>query len=171
MAAKNFRSAFNGFNRQDVVHYIELLNNQHKAQIEQLNNQLAIANQKASAGNADLQAELAAALARCAELEAQLASAPVKTEAVPAQEELEFYRRAEQAERMARERAQQIYTQANAILADTAAKAEAAVAEVTDLAGQANARLQAYQQAINGTQELFQNAISALYAIKPDSEV
>jgi hypothetical protein len=36
MAAKNFRSAFNGFNRQDVVHYIELLNNQHKAQIEQL---------------------------------------------------------------------------------------------------------------------------------------
>lgn len=171
MAAKNFRSAFNGFNRQDVVHYIELLNNQHKAQIEQLNNQLAIANQKASAGNADLQAELAAALERCAELEAQLASAPEKAEAVPAQEELEFYRRAEQAERMARERAQQIYTQANAILADTAAKAEAAVAEVADLAGQANARLQAYQQAINGTQELFQNAISALYAIKPDSEV
>ncbi len=170
MAAKNFRSAFNGFNRQDVVRYIELLNNQHKAQIEQLNNQLAIANQKASAGNADLQAELAAALEKCAALEAQLAAAPEK-ETVPTQDELEFYRRAEQAERMARERAQQIYTQANAILADTAAKAEAAVAEVADLAGQANARLQAYQDAINGTQELFRNAISALYAIKPDSEV
>lgn len=169
MAAKNFRSAFNGFNRQDVVHYIELLNNQHKAQIEQLNNQLAIANQKVSAKDSDLQAELAAALEKCAQLEAQLAATPEKVEAVPSQEELEFYRRAEQAERMARERAQQIYTQANAILADTAAKAEAAVAEVAELAGQANARLQAYQEAINGTQELFKNAISALYAIKPDT--
>ena len=187
MAAKNFRSAFNGFNRQDVVHYIELLNNQHKAQIEQLNNQLAIANQKASAKDADLQAELDAALEKCAQLEAQLAAAPEKTEAVPTQEELEAqlagspigsteqeleaYRRAERAERIAQERAQQVCTQANAILADTAAKAEAAVAEVADLAGQANARLQAYQEAINGTQELFKNAIAALYAIKPDSEV
>ena len=37
---QNFRSALNGFNRQDVVHYIEYLNNQHNAQLEQLNTQL-----------------------------------------------------------------------------------------------------------------------------------
>ena len=169
MAVKHFRSALNGFNRQDVVQYIEFLNNQHNAKVEQLNNQLAIANQKASVKDADLQAELNAALEKCAQLEAQLTAAPEKAEAVPTQEELEFYRRAERAERLAQERAQQIYTQANAILADPAAKAEAAVAEVADLAGQANARLQAYQEAINGTQELFKNAIAALYAIKPDT--
>ena len=40
MAAKNFRSAFNGFNRQDVVHYIEFINNKHAAQLNQLKTEL-----------------------------------------------------------------------------------------------------------------------------------
>lgn len=39
-AVKNFRSAFNGFNREDVVHYIEYVNNKHNATIYQLNNEL-----------------------------------------------------------------------------------------------------------------------------------
>ena len=37
---KTFRSAFNGFNREDVVHYIDYLNTQHSNQINQLNSQL-----------------------------------------------------------------------------------------------------------------------------------
>ena len=37
---QNFRSALGGFNREDVVSYIEYLNTQHKAQIAQLNTQL-----------------------------------------------------------------------------------------------------------------------------------
>ena len=43
MAAQNFRSAFYGFNREDVVRYIEFLNNQHKNQLDQLHNQLQAA--------------------------------------------------------------------------------------------------------------------------------
>jgi hypothetical protein len=43
MSVKHFRSALNGFNRQDVVQYIEYLNNQHNAKVEQLNNQLQAA--------------------------------------------------------------------------------------------------------------------------------
>ena len=39
-AVKNFRSAFNGFNREDVVHYIEYVNNKHNIAINQLNNEL-----------------------------------------------------------------------------------------------------------------------------------
>ena len=39
-AIKSFRSAFNGFNREDVVHYIEYMNNKHNATINQLNNEL-----------------------------------------------------------------------------------------------------------------------------------
>ena len=35
-AAQNFRSAFNGFNREDVVHYLEYLNAKHTNQINQL---------------------------------------------------------------------------------------------------------------------------------------
>lgn len=39
----NFRSAFNGFNREDVVHYIEYLNSNHENQIKQLQADLAAA--------------------------------------------------------------------------------------------------------------------------------
>lgn len=161
MAAQHFRSAFNGFNRQDVVRYIEYLNNQHNAQVEQLNNQLQNAKFPA---DSELQAKLDAALARCAQLEAQLTGSPVGS----TEQELEAYRRAERAERVAQERAQQICTQANAILADTTAKAEAATARIAQLAEQANTQLTAYQEAIAGTQNLFQDAVSALYAIKPE---
>lgn len=161
MAAQHFRSAFNGFNRQDVVRYIEYLNNQHNAQLEQLNNQLQNNNYPAQA---ELQAKLDAALAKCAKLEAQLVGAPIGS----TEQELEAYRRAERAERVAQERAQQICTQANGILADTAAKAEAATAQIAQLAEQANAQLQAYQNAIIGTQRLFQEAVDSLYAIKSE---
>lgn len=34
--AQNFRSAFNGFNKEDVVHYLEYINNKHTSQINQL---------------------------------------------------------------------------------------------------------------------------------------
>lgn len=37
----NFRSAFNGFNREDVVHYIDYLNSNHENQIKQLQADLA----------------------------------------------------------------------------------------------------------------------------------
>ena len=35
-APQNFRSAFNGFNRQDVVHYLEYINTKHQDQINSL---------------------------------------------------------------------------------------------------------------------------------------
>lgn len=161
MATQHFRSAFHGFNRQDVVQYIEFLNNQHNAKVEQLNNQLRNAKFPA---DSQLQAKLDAALEKCARLEAQLAN----TSACNTEQELEAYRRAERTERIAQERAQQICTQANAILADTAAKAEAATARIAELAAQANTQLQAYQDAVSGTQAVFQEAVDALYAIKPE---
>ena len=109
MAVTNFRSAFRGFNREDVVRYIEYLNNQHKNQIEQLNNQLRTA--KAAPSDSELQVQLDAALEKCARLEEQLANTAVVT----TEQELEAYRRAERAERVAQERAQQIRNQANAV--------------------------------------------------------
>ena len=59
---QHFRSVFHGFNRKDVVQYIEYLNNQHKAQIDQLNNQLLSARENSDSA---LQARLDEALARC----------------------------------------------------------------------------------------------------------
>ena len=166
MASMQFRTAFRGFNREDVVHYIEFLNNQHNAQIEQLNNQLQNA---PKAGNESLQEQLEAALERCAQLEAQLAAMPAAVSTTA--EELEAYRRAERAERVAQERAQQICTQANAVLADATAKAEDAAARINLLTEQANAKLQACQEAVAGTQALFDDAVSALYALKPENDI
>ena len=162
MSAQHFRSAFHGFNREDVVRYIELLNNQHKNQLDQLYNQLQAA--KSAPADPELQAQLTAALEKCAQLEAKLAS--VKT----TEQELEAYRRAERAERIAQERAQQIRTQANALLADATAKAEAASQQIAELADQANEQLLAYQAAVNNTQELFQDVVASLAAIKPEEE-
>lgn len=76
----NFRSAINGFNRKDVVRYIEFLNNKHTAQLNQIRTEtdelraeLALARQ-APARSMRLEAELAAAKKRCADLEAALAA-------------------------------------------------------------------------------------------------
>ena len=167
---QNFRSAFNGFNRKDVVEYIEYMNNKHNAQVEQLNNQLQAALAKPSDG--DLQAKLEAAEAKIQELEEALANQipaePVETKSCT-EEELEAYRRAERAERQANERAKQIYEQANAVLAEATMKAESASAHIGTIADQVTDQLKDYQQSIQSTKEAFQEAVATLCAIRPDT--
>ena len=166
---QNFRSALGGFNREDVVRYIEYLNNQHNSQIEQLNTQLQTAQEAlalakaAPKADSDLQAQLEAAQARCAELEAQLAGNGEAAAPVQAGDELEAYRRAERAERLARERAAQLYAQANAVLADATLKVEAASDSMNTVAAQLSQQLQASQQVL-------QEAVAAMYAIRPEEE-
>ena len=164
MANQHFRTAMNGFNKQDVVRYIEYLNNQHNAQVAQLKNQLRNAQ---TAVDDQLKEKLDAALARCAELEAKLAALPAApavpvAPAAPTDQELEAYRRAEQAERLAMERAQQIYTQANAVLAEVTLKAEAASAQVAATAEQVAAQMLT-------TKATLEEAVAALYAIRPEA--
>lgn len=163
---QNFRSALGGFNRQDVVQYIAYMNTQHSSQIAQLNTQLqntqeALAKAQSSA-NPELLAKLEAAQARCAELEAMLAGAG-QTVAVQTGDELEAYRRAERAERLARERAAQIYSQANAVLADATVKVEAVSDSMNAVTEQLAAQLQLSKQTL-------QEAVHGMYAIRPEEE-
>ena len=90
---QNFRSAFNGFNREDVVQYIEEVNAKHAAEISQLNSDMqylqdkltqyeALAEEGTEEPNPDLEQQVedqANALVeqsdRIAELERQLAEA------------------------------------------------------------------------------------------------
>lgn len=153
---KNFRSAFHGFNREDVVNYIEYLNNKHNAQVEQLNNQLQ--NALSQPKNSDLQAQLDAALAKCAELETQLAA-----QGAPSDLELETYRRAERTERMARERASQVYQQATAVLADATVKVETAAQQLRE-------RIDACQESAANAKNVLQEAIDVMGAIRPEEE-
>ncbi len=164
MEKKTFRSAFRGFNREDVVHYIEMLNHQHAAQINQLNTQLQAA--KETAGNAELLKQLEEINARCAELEAALSKED--RSAGMAAEELEAYRRAERAERVAQEKADQIYAQATAVLADATVKAEGASNGLDHAAETIAQQLAAYQASIQAARETLQEAVSALYAIRPE---
>jgi chromosome segregation ATPase len=161
---QNFRTALGGFNRNDVVNYIEFLNNQHNAQIAQLNTQLQNAQEalaKAQAipqSHSELLAQLEAAQARCVELEAALAA-----KGAPTDSELEAYRRAERVERMAQERAAQIHDKANAVLADATVKVEAAADGIKTAAAQVAEQIQCAEKQL-------QDAVSAMYAIRPEDK-
>ena len=164
-APQRFRTAFRGFSREDVVSYIEYLNNQHTAQIEQLRNQLQEANAKASGDAVEaLQLQLDEALRRCEELEEKLANVEANT----AEKELETYRRAERAERQANERARQIYDQANAALTDATNMAQSAADKIGQIADATVTQLREYQSSISATADSFRDAAATLYAVKPE---
>lgn len=167
---QNFRSAFHGFNRQDVVSYIEFVNQRHNSQLEQLRTQLQNVQEELELAKAeprsenteDLRNQLDQALARCEELERRLAaSAPC--DAAPVNTELEAYRRAERAERKAEERAAQIYNQANAVLADITAKVESASEQMNTAAADISANLEQSRRTL-------QDAVAAISSIRPASE-
>lgn len=166
---QNFRTAFAGFKREDVVNYIEYINNKHKSQLEQLNTQLATAQAKlekyASVDCDALKAELSAANDKIAQLEEQLANCAGDGNAKPilSGDELEAYRRAERAERLARDRASQIYTQANAALADATMKVEAVSDSIIAMTEQLATQVQ-------DSKAKLQEAVAAMYAIRPEEE-
>lgn len=164
---QSFRSAFNGFNRQDVVNYIEYMNNQHNSQIQQLNTQLQNALSKNS--DSELQARLVAAEEKIKELEAALAQAggaPMNC----TEQELEAYRRAERAERIANERSAQLCQQANGILADAGCQVDNAASAIDAAAENLNAQLEAYKAAVDAAKATLHDAVAAISAIAPKSE-
>ena len=187
MTEQTFRSALGGFNREDVVRYLEYINAQHTAELNQLRSEIEFLRSKEAQtpppAEVPDQSELVQQQASrirelfdlCKQQEEKIAELTSRLEAVPAatasaEAELEAYRRAERAERIAQERAQQIRTQANAVLADATVKAEAASQQIAELADQANQQLLAYQAAVTDTQNLFQDVVASLAAIKPEEE-
>lgn len=171
---QTFRSAFNGFRREDVVRYIEYMNNKHNAQVEQLNTQLQTANaelaQLKSAPNREneLLEQINTLQARCEELETALKDgSPLPPQP---EDELEAYRRAERTERIARERSAQIYAQANAVLSEATLKVEDAAAQINDVIDQVTAQLQQTQESVTSTKSILQDAAATLYAIRPEEQ-
>ena len=170
---QNFRSALGGFNRQDVVNYIEYMNNKHNSELEQLNTQLQNAKealaQAEAEDNSELQAKLEAAVARCAELEAQLAEAGNAAGIKPG-DELEAYRRAERTERMARERAEQMYRQATGVIADATTRVDETAGQIGEMTDRVLKQLLELQNAVSGSKQALQDAAATLYAIRPETE-
>lgn len=185
-----FRSAFNGFNREDVVRYMEYMNNKHAAQVAQLSNELDFLRSKQDNPDSDRVAELERQLkivteendflhCRVEDLEKQLHSAKETLEAqqetvkevqsiAPSNEELEAYRRAERAERVAKERARKISDQTTAALAEASKQVDIASEMVTQISRQITEQLNLAQTAVRGSRQAFQEAAEVLEALRTE---
>ena len=175
---QNFRSAFNGFNREDVVRYIEFVNNKHNTEINQLNTQIQSLYSdleyyqhcyEESVQLSELlqteQSRTAALEQEVAELKQQMAQMRCRPQT---DSELEAYRRAERAERTANERVNQLYSQANGVLADATARTDEAAAHLTKMTDQVCAQLSQLQLALADGAGTIRDAAASMYAIKPN---
>lgn len=171
-ATQNFRSALSGFNREDVVRYIEYMNNKHASQVNQLTTEIQTLTAELTQlrDRPELTAELAEAQAKCADLEQEVATLRAQLEARPQTDnELEAYRRAERAERVANERVSQLYQQANGALADATVRVDETAMRVTELADKVSAQLGEMQQVLSSGKNALKDAAAAMYAVRPIS--
>lgn len=191
----NFRSSLHGFNRQDVANYLEYLNNRHAAQVNQLNTDLEALRRQAEAPAEGPQR--AALETRCRELEQQLSIARKERDEALAQKEaveqkleaaqrdreeallrssgekldanreLEAYRRAERTERVARERAEQVYSETGTVLTQASNRIEAALRQMTGISQQVTGQLDTLQTAIASSRLALQDAAQTIDKLKP----
>lgn len=165
----NFRSAFHGFNREDVVRYIEYLNQKHNSCINQLKSENKAlkdeleALQKSNTSDAEKDALIA-------QLQSQLSQMSATGESSEPSAELEAYRRAERAERAAKERAEQVYFQATATLSEAAVRVEEATKEFDGILEQLNAQSAQLHSAVASGKTALQEAADTMYAIRPKEE-
>ena len=217
-APQNFRSAFNGFNREDVVNYISYISTKHDTELnelrseaeelrEQLNaqedavfaadalreerdalqGQVEEANERVSQLQQE-QEEKDAEIARLNEILArrdteleQLRSELELSRAAHAvsgkedrlgrwTEELNAYRRAESAERRARERVNQMYDQASGALAEASVRVEQTVSQISQLAAKVDADVAVLLKALAEGENTMADTAVMLGAIRPDMD-
>lgn len=214
---QTFRSALHGFNREDVVRYIDYLNTKHAAEMAQMNSELEFLRAQqtpaesisapAEAPSEDHDATIAEQAARIRELfdqcrdqeqklehcqqendalKAQLAEAEDTAEQLRQQlekaseqqlsfksrmeEELEAYRRAERTERLARERAEQMYQQANGTLADATVKVDDAASQIGALSDRVINQLSELQNAVSSSKQALRDAAATMYTIRTGTD-
>lgn len=170
-----FRSSFNGFNREDVVRYMEFINNKHSAQVAQLTNELEYLRGKQdnqdSGRVAQLEKDLAVAQVenenlkqRIAQLEKDLAEKSAAPAPNPAatDSELEAYRRAERVERTAKERARQLTMQTAGVLSNASVQLEDSTAALDALAEQLTEQLEQLRTAMDNSRRTVREAADAV---------
>lgn len=192
----NFRSALSGFNREDVVHYIEYMNSKFNTQINQLTGEAQELRDKLVAmaeipdlteevvqlkaqldeaaqrqalleqENAQLAAERDAALAQIEQIKAEQAENAAKELAAM---ELEAYRRAEQTERLAKARAEQIYQQATGTLAQATTQVDNAALQFRQIAEAVSCQMAQLQMTVDSSKNALLDAATTMYAIRPES--
>ena len=193
-APQNFRSAFNGFNREDVVNYISFMTNRHETELNQLRSELAGLNTELESlrekngsvealeqENADakeelarLQQELEASRSEAEELRTRLEeieTAPAEKQEPAAPdwtEELNAYRRAESTERRARERVGQMYDRATGAIAEATTRLEGSSDDLVRISDRVQKDLEAFREAICAGGQILAETADALSAIRPE---
>lgn len=159
-----FRREFRGFNREDVVRYIEFMNkkntslvNQLKAENQGLKDELAAL--RANSADADKDALIASLQEQLEQLQAQQS---------PTDSELDAYRRAERTERAAKERAQQMYQQATATLSEATVLVDTAAQQFGAITESINDNIRQLQAAVDSSKTALQDAAATMYAIRPE---
>ena len=172
-----FRSSLGGFNREDVVRYLEFINNKHAAQVAQLTNELEYLKGKqdtldsnrvselekqltaAQAENETLKHRIAALEYSLQEANAALArpSAPAQA-AAPTESELEAYRRAERVERVAKERARQVSQQTAQALGTVSSQLDETAEQLMSVNAQLMQQLEQLQAAVANGRQAVQDA-------------
>ena len=185
-----FRSSFNGFNREDVVRYMEFINNKHSAQVAQLTNELEYLRGKQdtldSTRVSELEKQLSAARAenevlkhRIAALERSLeeanaalsqpaAPAPAAPAATPSESELEAYRRAERVERVAKERARQLGQQTADALGRIHEQMDQVSASLSETAEEMAQQLTQLQEAVALSRQTLEDAAGMAQALNAE---
>ena len=185
-----FRSSLGGFNREDVVRYLEFINNKHAAQVAQLTNELEYLRGKQDTLDAgrvsELEKQLSAAQAenetlkhRVAALEHSLQEANAALAkpaappqpAAPSQSELEAYRRAERVERMAKERARQVGQQTADAMEKISGQMDGAADRLSQAASQVMEQIAQLQQAVSDSRQAIAEAAGMTEALNAEIEV
>ena len=171
---RNFRAAINGFNRSDVVNYIEECSIHHERTLRQLREE-----------NARLRSDLEKVQAEKAALEARQAppaepeptpepaaepETPSPVEKASSDAELAAYRRAEAVERAARGRAAALCRQVNEIVDSASRKFESSRGDVNALMSDLNICLRRLNDTFAELRLTFDDTAGALSSVEPLQE-
>lgn len=200
---QNFRTAFNGFHREDVVHFISYLTTNHERELSELRSegeerenlvrQLTEQNRelmqqleqareerdKARQETEGLRQEADEFRQKQTRQEEELEALRQQHSLQPQQktetsgrwtEELNAYRRAESAERRARERVNQMYDRANGALAEASVRMEHTADQITALVGKVQSDLEQLHQAMEESENTLADTAVMLGAIRPEMD-
>ena len=175
----SFRSSLHGFNRMDVVQFIQKTTSEHELELrrlaeertrqqeelEQQKKELAARQEESERQKQELSQllrEQNAALRQAQEPAEQPAAAVQK----PRYDEMELtaYRRAEQTERMARERAAASAVRMRSAFEQAEEKLKARRQDITGLSDRFHADYDRLKQALDGVQDVFRESTERLHA-------
>lgn len=179
----NFRRSLSGFNRADVVRYIEYMNTKHTEQINELNAETDQLRQQLEQYSCapEKQARIDELEAKCAELtslleqaqaantnlEAKCAQLEAKVANATHEKELDAYRRAENIERQAKDRAESLFQQAAGTLAQATTQVDTAATSFIGVADRITSQIDELRSAVETSKNALRDAATTMYGIRP----